>query len=88
MGIWHIPTFPDDNFREYVSRQEIDTDQDGYLSYEEMISVTNIEVEDMSIFTLKGIEYFYSLKNLDISNGKPTHNGVYLSNGRKYVISK
>ncbi len=60
-------SFPDANFREYVSETK-DLDGNGYLSDSErnitMMSVT----EDNEIKTLKGIEYFTNLKILRCSN--------------------
>ncbi|MGN0606199.1 MAG: hypothetical protein ACI4JM_06730, partial [Oscillospiraceae bacterium] len=67
--------FPDENFRRYV--QELDTVNDDILSSEEIVAVTKIDVSDMGISSLKGIEHFTaleilncgsnSLKSLDVS---------------------
>ena len=63
--------FPDDSFRNYVS-EELDSDGDGVLSDEEIASVSSISVGSYGIDSLKGIEYFTALENLDCS-------GNYLS---------
>ncbi len=62
--------FPDDNFRAIVSQK--DKDGDGFLSAEEIKSVTSLSEsgmyteEDKKIKSLKGIEYFTSLNHLAI----------------------
>jgi len=73
--------FPDYQFRKDV--MEFDLDGDGYLSEEEIMLVTEIEVafdrfqiwlpgdpplpERNSILSLKGIEYFYNIEYLSCS---------------------
>ena len=57
--------FPDENFREYVGSKTIDKDEDGYLSDDEIAAVKRIYVYDKSISSLKGIEYFTALKELN-----------------------
>ena len=62
--------FPDERFRTFIS-DSFDTDSNGYLSPEEIKCVEEItyfdrnsgEVEDFT-----GIEYFYSLKKLNLFN--------------------
>ncbi len=54
------PYFPDPIFREYVYTH-FDTNNDGYLSRQEALAVSRIDVADMGISTLKGIEYFEDL---------------------------
>lgn len=56
-------SFPDANFRKYVLRY-IDTDGDGILEFEEATEVNILNVEEMSITSLKGIEYFTQLTHL------------------------
>ena len=59
--------FPDEYFRAYVDLY-IDTDQDGKLSQEEADAVKIITCAKwQSISSLKGIEYFKNLKELDCS---------------------
>ena len=55
--------FPDANFREYLL-SEADTDQDGYLSDNEIASITIMEIFGKNINNLIGIEYFSALQEL------------------------
>lgn len=64
--------FPDSNFREFVT-QKFDTNpKDGTLSKDELAKVTDLNcdkafygvTDDEKIKSLKGIEYFTSLKTL------------------------
>ena len=57
--------FPDENFRSWILAQNYG--EDGYLTDEEIASVTKIEVNNMNIANLKGIEFFTALKTLDCS---------------------
>ena len=57
--------FPDSIFRKYVSDNYDVNPKDSFLSEEELAAVTSIDVRDMKITDLKGIEYFTSLQNLD-----------------------
>jgi len=85
--------FPDDNFRDYISR-ELDQNHDGILrSYERDVSV--MDVSNMSIQSLKGIEYFpiwalncshNQLTNLDVS-GIETLRRLYCSDNRLTEIN-
>lgn len=63
--------FPDKNFRSYIS-EEVDNDQDGYLSNEEITKKQNLTVFDWNIKTLKGLEYFTATTELDCSENKLT----------------
>lgn len=54
--------FPDANFRNYV--QNFDTVDDEILSAKEIAAVTEINVSDMGICDLTGIEYFTALELL------------------------
>ena len=63
--------FPDENFRAYVSDNR-DTDDDGYLSDEEISDATYIYVSNKNIESLKGIEYFYNLKRLSCYDNQLT----------------
>ncbi len=56
--------FPDAVFREYVGGNTIDKDQSGKLSEEEMGAVTTIDVNNLQISDLKGIEFFTALTTL------------------------
>lgn len=63
--------FPDSNFREFVKKY--DRDRNGTLSKDELAKVTDLNcgksysgvTDDEKIKSLKGIEYFTSLKNLN-----------------------
>ncbi len=64
--------FPDDAFRNYVSDRSIDGNGDGKLSKEELEYVDTILIYNQSVSSLKGIEYFKNLKNLDCSSNNLT----------------
>ena len=82
--------FPDINFRNYVS-QYINTDGDNYLSYKEIKEITEINVDEMEISSLQGIEFFTNLKwlscmfnnltTLDVSNNTALTN-LYCNNNQ------
>ena len=56
--------FPNENFRNYVSR-EFDTNKDGKLSKYELDKVEEINIANTSlVYSLKGIEYFKNLTKL------------------------
>ena len=57
--------FPDENFRAIVAGTDIDKDADGYLSDEEIAAVTKLDVSEKNIASLKGIEFFTALTELD-----------------------
>ena len=63
--------FPDENFREYV-KSSFDKDGDGVLSAEEIAAVTKIDVYDMGISDLTGIEYFTDLAFLNCNKNNLT----------------
>ncbi len=73
--------FPDDNFRRIVGGSQIDKDQDGYLSGEELSEKTVLSVEDEGIKSLKGIGYFFNLTFLDCSLNELTR--IYVNNNLK-----
>lgn len=56
--------FPDAVFREYISGATIDKDQNGKLSEEEIAAVTTIDVNNLQISNLQGIEFFTALTTL------------------------
>ena len=57
--------FPDDSFRKYVS-DNCDTVKDGVLSLDEISNVTGIGItNNPNLKSLKGIEHFTALKNLN-----------------------
>ena len=70
-------TFPDDNFRAYVL-ENIDKDGDAVLSEGEIEETTNIDVADMGIADLTGIDFFTELMSLvcdenELSNIEISH---------------
>ena len=60
--------FPDDKFRAYVTAY-IDTDKNGVLSDAER-NVKTIDCSVRNIASLKGVEYFTALTNLDCSRNQ------------------
>ena len=61
--------FPDATFRDtYVWR--FDTDKNGVLKQSEIDRIVSLNVSDVSITDLKGIEYFTNLKELDCSGNE------------------
>ena len=76
-------TFPDSAFREYVS-ENIDANNDGYLTPQERDAVTEIANPGLSgkgVSDVTGIEYFSYLETLDLSNN--SLNDVNLSRNAK-----
>ena len=62
--------FPDKNFRDYVRR--FDTDRNGNLSKVELDNVKKISINNQSISSLRGIEYFTNLTDLYCYENKLT----------------
>ena len=62
--------FPDDNFREYLLNQ--DYGQDGVLTETEIMFIDDMDVYDMEISSLQGIEYFTALTMLDCEDNELT----------------
>ena len=63
-------TFPDENFRNWILAQ--DYGQDGMLTEAEIAGVTEIDVSEKNIASLKGIEYFIALECLYCNNNQLT----------------
>ncbi|MGN0463774.1 MAG: hypothetical protein ACI4GA_03645, partial [Acutalibacteraceae bacterium] len=63
--------FPDDNFREFVSKN-CDTDRNGVLSQSEIDAATDFFFPSKNIANLKGIEYFTALTSLWCGNNQLT----------------
>ncbi|MCC2231870.1 leucine-rich repeat protein [Lachnospiraceae bacterium CLA-AA-H215] len=63
--------FPDDNFRDIISRG-YDVDGDGKLSEDEITKTTYLNCNRSGISSLEGVEYFTSLKTLKCSNNNLT----------------
>ena len=69
-GVVYIEeNFPDERFREYVSRYT-DIDRDGFLGEDEIQSTTTLDLSERNITTLKGVEHLSALKVLDCYNNK------------------
>lgn len=69
--------FPDAEFRDYIkngigSGTRIDQDGDDVLSPEEISNATEIDVQQMGVHDLKGIEYFTSLTRLNCDSNTIT----------------
>lgn len=88
--------FPDDNFRKIVAAKDIDTDEDGILSAEEMEAVWMLDVENKGIADLTGVGNFpnliallcsgNTLTNLDISKNTKLV-GLDCSNNRLTALN-
>ena len=66
-----MDSFPDSVFCQYVV-ENYDSDQDGYLTEGEILSVVSMDVSGMGIHNLQGIEYFTFLESLDCSDNHLT----------------
>ncbi len=73
--------FPDAEFRGYVSTN-IDADQSGWLTDEEIYAVTNFGTEDTDYTTVQGIEYFTEMTFLML-DGAPSLTSIDLSANTK-----
>ena len=70
--------FPDEGFR-YLVANYIDTNEDGFLIASEISAVPGISVFAGGVTTLKGIEVFSAIEDLDCSNNKLTELDVSLN---------
>ena len=64
--------FPDPTFRDYVSQNFDKSHHDGKLSQNELDDVKEIGINNTSVTSLQGIEYFKNLDYLDCSKNKIT----------------
>ena len=78
--------FPDENFRAVIAASDIDTNQDGILSEEEIAGVTFIKVESHNISNLTGIEYFTALSSLWCGGNQLTSLDVSKNTALKYLF--
>lgn len=62
--------FPDENFRNYLLSQSYG--KDGLLTESEISGITELSIYKKNIISLKGIEYFKSLKKLECSYNQLT----------------
>ena len=58
--------FPDETFRELIASADIDKDQDGNLSEEEIAAVKKIGLYNKPVYDLKGVEFFTALTVLEV----------------------
>ena len=63
-------TFPDENFRNFLTSQSYGSD--GVLKDAELASITVMDVSRKSVASLKGIELFTALQDLDCSSNQLT----------------
>ena len=77
--------FPDANFRTFVAKTSIDKDANGYLSDEEIAAVTKLYVSEKNIASLKGIEFFTALTELDCEDNLLTSLDVSKNTALKYL---
>ncbi len=70
-------TFPDENFRQYI-KDNIDLNGDGYLTDEETLDVTELNIQGLGISDLTGISVFDFLETLYCQNNKLARLGIYL----------
>ena len=63
--------FPDENFRDYV-KKKFDKDNSGALSQDELDDVSSINIMEMNISSVKGIEYFSNLLSFEGYRNKLT----------------
>ena len=68
--IIHETNFPDENFRNWLLKQDYGTD--GILTDEEIDSIASIDVSSMEIKSLRGIEYFTALTKLAANSNQLT----------------
>ena len=59
--------FPDQVFRGYIS-DNFDNNKDGALSFAELCSIRDIYISSMGVYSVKGIEVFPELTNLNCGN--------------------
>lgn len=81
--------FPDKHFRCYIS-ESFDTDGDGYITREEAEAVTSIDIsgdreEKVNVSSLKGIEFFTELKELNCTNNKLKSLDISKNNGLRIL---
>ena len=62
--------FPDANFRTALRTSVYDKDGDNKLSRQELIDLIALDVSNMNITTMRGIEYMKYLQTLDCSGNK------------------
>ena len=76
--------FPDAAFREYL-KKKFDTDHDEWLSSADLNDITEIDVHEKNITSLKGIELFPNLKKLDCHTNQLTELDVSKNTALTYL---
>ena len=64
--------FPDEHFRKELLLPDFDKNQDGWFTTEEILGITEMNLNWRNIADLTGIEYFIALKNLYVSQNDLT----------------
>ena len=82
--IINAENFPDENFRNFLLRQ--DYGQDGLFTKEEIATVTAINVSSQNVASLQGIEFFTAITALDCTNNQLT--ALDVSNNTKLTTLK
>lgn len=77
--------FPDAAFREYLKKKKFDTDHDEWLSSADLNDITEIDVHEKNITSLKGIELFPNLKKLDCHTNQLTELDVSKNTALTYL---
>lgn len=67
-------TFPDDNFRAWILSRSYGAD--GELTPEEISGVKSIEIQNLGITNIQGIEFFTALTSLRLGNENPNTNSI------------
>ena len=76
--------FPDENFRDYV-KKKFDKDNSGALSQDELDDVSSINIMEMNISSVKGIEYFSNLLSFEGYKNKLTELDISHNPALTYV---
>ena len=76
--------FPDENFRDYV-KKKFDKDNSGALSQDELDDVSSINIMEMNISSVKGIEYFSNLLSFEGYRNKLTELDISHNPALTYV---
>lgn len=84
----NVTNFPDETFRKFVGGKDIDTDQNGFLSDEEILKVKTIKVGNKGIKSLKGIEYFTELDSLNCARNELTELDVTKNTKLTYLQTR
>ena len=70
--------FPDKNFRKFVS-ESFDKDSNAFITSTKLAEITKIDCNNQGIRSLKGIEYFTALTELNCNDNNLAENGLDVS---------